>query len=265
MDNHSVSLAGLLMGSWVDIDTTFAKKFYNVYSSLLTDNARGVPTRLEAITLMSGAVGVHPKSDSITTVFIATLAGIGLDTSEPAVLREAAIMTRVDLLVRNDLYLDAQLWLDSARIGLFTGYDSLHVNYSSLWLEAKGDTTLTLAEQRDTVNAIIAMGVEHAKRPGSLWKQPIPRTAAATQPFAITVYPNPSNDVFTLRYEGAPTPILTVRMLDLLGNEQLHLSRVAVRYGDEVVVANAGLQNGSYLVEVSNGFYTYTTIISILR
>jgi len=262
----NVKKFGIVVPSWDGIDTTYAKEIFTVSTSWLANASLDVAIRMESIDNAVQSAQVHPKADSVTTVLLGTLQTLGLNTGAPLALREKAVIGRVELLSRNERYDEAQLWLDTARTGMFAGYDSANVDFLSARLAVMADTSLPLAQSTDTLNALVTLETEHAKRPTGMNKEPIREVVrSGAGEVRFVVYPNPSRDHLTVRYEGKRTGGMTIRILDMMGTELLRLDKVGVTFGSEIVITNPDLPNGTYLVEVGDGASIGTAIISVVR
>lgn|GEM_PF-6152331 len=153
-------------------------------------------------------------------------------------------------------------WNRRQRFGCY----SPQVTYNSLWLEVNADTNLTAIEKSDSVSAIASMGTQHAKRATSLWKRGHLFSGDVTSMhFELFVFPNPSQDFYTVRYVGSRAPELVIRVVDVFGREHIRFTKTEVRSGDEFIITNDNLSNGSYIVEVSNGVHYATQPVSVLR
>lgn len=262
----NVKKFGIVVPSWDDIDENYAKEIFTVSTSWLANAGLDVAIRMESIDNAVQSAQVHPQVDSVTAVLLATLQTLGLDTAAPLVVREKAVMGRVELLSRNERYNEAQSWLDTARVGMFAGYDSVNVDLLSARLAIMADTTLTLMRSTDTLNALVTLETEHAKRPTGMNKEPIQKMVrAGGGDVSFVVYPNPSRDHLTIRYEGKRMGAVTVRILDMLGAELLRHLKSGVTFGEEIVITDTDLPNGTYLVEVSDGTSAGTAVISVVR
>lgn len=262
----NVKKFGIVVPSWEGIDTTYAKEIFTVSTSWLSNAGLDVAIRIESVDNAVQSAQVHPKADSVTAVLLNTLQTLGLNTGAPLALREKAIIARVELLSRNERYDEAQYWLDTARTGMFTGYDATNVDLLSARLAVLADTSLTLMQSTDTLNALATLETEHAKRPTGLNKEPIREvTRAGAGDVRFVVYPNPSRGHLAVRYEGKPASGVTVRLLDMMGAELLRLQHDGVTFGSEIVLTNPDLPNGTYLVEVGDGISIGTAIVTVVR
>lgn len=262
----NVKKFGIVVPSWDGIDTNYAKEIFTVSTSWLANAGLDVAIRMESIDNAVQSAQVHPKADSVTAVLLGTLQTLGLNTGAPLVLREKAVIGRVELLSRNERYDEAQFWLDTARAGMFAGYDSVNVDLLSTRLAIMADTSLTLVQSTDTLNALVTLETEHAKRPTGMNKEPIREVVrSGVGDVLFVVYPNPSRDHLTVRYEGKRMRDVTVRLLDMMGAELLRLWRSDVTFGSEIVITDTDLPNGTYLVEVGDGTSVGTAIISVVR
>lgn len=262
----NVRLFGIVVPSWDEIDSNYAKEIYIVSSSWVSNANLDVAIRMESVDNAVQSAQVHPKSDSVTTVLLNSLQTVALNTAEPLALREKTVIGRVELLSRNERYDEARSWLDTARIGLFAGYDSVNINLMSARLAVMADTSLSLIAATDTLNALTTLETEHAKRPSGLNKELMPDVIQASAgDVRFLVYPNPSRDQATLRYEGKSTGSVNIRIADMIGNELLRFWHENVTTGTEISLTYPDLPNGTYLVEVRDGQSRGTAIITVVR
>ncbi|MBI2793813.1 MAG: S8 family peptidase [Ignavibacteria bacterium] len=255
-------------GDILEGDTAFAKRAYPAALYILSNRGISVASRSASISVAIVAAEGHPQADSVVDELADTLKSIGLDTTQPKSLREKGILGRVDLLVFNEDYINAKGWLDTARITVFGGFDSIDVNLLSDWLGVMGDTAIGFVERRDTLNSLKTLEVEHAKRPDGFSKQPFQNDQLSERTEVSTTfvsYPNPSTGSFTIRYSGTAQKDVKISVYDLLGTTVYSLMLASLSTDDEIILPDLHSVDGTYVVELTSLTGRQASIITMMK
>ncbi|NQW29927.1 MAG: T9SS type A sorting domain-containing protein [Ignavibacteria bacterium] len=247
-------------------DSNYIKEVYNVSRYWLLNDTVDVASRVSAIGNAVRAVLVHPQLDSVNQELSLDLQSVLVDTSQQNEIRQASLLGLVKLLSYSEQFGEALFWLDSMRIGLFSGYDSVTISHLSAKLSFKADTTLTVFEKTDSLNAVVALEVEHAKRPETMAKQAFPKLETGGQhEHNFTVYPNPNNGKFVAKVESSKTEPWEIRVLDLFGVELLRITDIGSLRSKEIELNIPNAQNGILIVQLVVGKNSVSRMISIVR
>lgn len=249
-------------------DTAFARRVYAAATFILNNEDISVSARSTAMSSAIAAAYWHPNADSAIQDLADSLKSIGLDTALDKNLREKAVLGRVELLTINEDYAAAKAWLDTARISLFAGYDSVNVDLLSDRLGVMSDTTISFIALRDTLNSIQTAEVEYAKRPDGFSKsafQNKPLGERSATSIGFICYPNPSAGSLSIRYTGTGQTDVRITIYDLLGTPVHSLTLGRLSNDDEIAVPDLRLAYGTYVVELTCAAGRHNSIITILK
>lgn len=265
IDPLNVETFSIVVPSWDSIDSNYAKEIFIVSKYWLSDHSQSVGVRLNAVDFAVKSTTVHPKSDSVSMVLIDTLQRIVRDTTQDVSLRGKALTGCVELLSNLELFNVGKVWFDSVRTGLFHDYDSVSIENLSAWLGVMADTTLTLGDRTDTLNALTNASVELAKRPDGLGKIRSPQMSNGIEQWDFTLQPNPAGEHCRVLFQGDKMNTLQIRLVDMYGVALMHSSHRSVANGDLIEIDLSRVRNGMYLVDLSDRLHHMSRIICVVH